>query len=87
MKSKKVKNLSSVLSGRTNEEMNSILVDLLTPAEIDDLYQRFQIIKFISEGVTHRKIAKTLGVSISKVTRGSKSFLHSKGGFKMLISR
>lgn len=67
---------------RTVREVEELLKDILTPHEIKVVAERWQIVKAISEKVPHRKIAKNLGISIAKVTRGSKALKKSHGGFK-----
>lgn len=61
--------------------MDEFLEDLLTPAEFEDINIRWQIIKLLSKRVPQRKIAGSLGVSIAKITRGSRELLNEKGGF------
>jgi len=53
--------------------MFAFLKDLLTPAELDDVVLRLQIIKMLRAGTPQREIAKKLGISIAKVTRGSRA--------------
>ena len=50
------------------------LEDLLTPAEIVTIAERIQILRMLRAGKTQRAIAQELGISITTVTRGSKSF-------------
>ncbi|MDO8483262.1 MAG: Trp family transcriptional regulator [bacterium] len=61
--------------------MDEFLEDLLTPAEFEDISIRWQIIKLLSKRVPQREIAGNLGVSIAKITRGSRELLNEKGGF------
>ncbi|MBP6945396.1 helix-turn-helix domain-containing protein [Patescibacteria group bacterium] len=67
--------------------LKSLLEDILTPAEIDDLAQRWRIIKALHKNIPQRTIASELGVSLSKVTRGSRVLLNPKGGFNTLLRR
>lgn len=61
--------------------MDGFMEDILTPAEFEDIVTRWQIIKQLSRGVPQRKIAISLGVSIAKITRGSRELLDKNGGF------
>jgi TrpR family trp operon transcriptional repressor len=45
---------------------------LLTPKEITDISSRWEIFKLLSAGVSQRKISEQLGVSLCKITRGSR---------------
>jgi len=53
--------------------MLAFLKDILTPAELDDVVLRLQIIKMLRAGTPQREIAKKLGISVAKVTRGSRA--------------
>jgi TrpR family trp operon transcriptional repressor len=46
--------------------------ELLTRAELHDLVLRWRLLKMLHEGVPQRVIAETLGVSLCKITRGSR---------------
>lgn len=61
--------------------MDGFMEDILTPAEFGEIVTRWQIIKQLSKEVPQRKIAKNLGVSIAKITRGSRELRDKKGGF------
>ncbi|PIT87586.1 MAG: transcriptional regulator [Candidatus Magasanikbacteria bacterium CG10_big_fil_rev_8_21_14_0_10_40_10] len=69
--------IKTILSIRQPELMDSFLRDILTSAEYVDVVKRLQILKRLRQGRTHRQVARELGVSISKVTRGAK-LLQSK---------
>ena len=61
-----------ILNIEDKEQLKQFLHDILTPAELRDVIRRWRIIKLLNKGLTQREIAKQLGVSISKVTRGSR---------------
>lgn len=61
---------------RTPEEIGQAFVDFLTASELRDLQARWLIFKMLDEGVTQREISRQLGVSLCKITRGSR-FLKS----------
>ncbi len=72
MNQQHLKELGGLLVGlNTREEALAMLKDLLTDSELESVAERVQILKLLSQGMPHRKISETLGVSISKVTRGS----------------
>lgn len=68
-----------LLSAQKEKEMQLLLEDLLTRAEIDDISERIRIVKALLRGKTQRDAARSLGVSISKVTRGSQLIQYGKG--------
>ena len=68
-----IKEISKIISNLKNDkEIYQVLNELLTDSEIDVLSKRWQILKMLTNGATQREIAKDLGVSLCKVTRGSK---------------
>lgn len=72
---------------RSRSEIEAILTDLLTPAEIEDISQRIRITEGLMDGKTQREVAESLEVSIAKVTRGAHALKSSRGGFSFLFSK
>jgi TrpR family trp operon transcriptional repressor len=66
---------------RDKQTLQDFLSDLLTPVERREMATRWQIVKLLSDGVTHRGVADKLNVSIATVTRGSRALQESTGGF------
>ncbi len=58
-----------------------LMEDLFTPAEINAVAMRWQVIKELKKGTSQREIADKLKVSISKITRGSRELSDPKGAF------
>ncbi len=52
--------------------MERLFDDLFTRAELHDLILRWRLMKMLQEGVPQRVIAETLGISLCKITRGSR---------------
>jgi len=77
--SQKLVDLAGVLAGiRTSEEVMEFLDGILTPTEIDEISTRLQIVKMLKRGVSQRKIAQKLGISVATVSRGSKALKQGK---------
>nr|NJM01435.1 transcriptional regulator [Desulfobacula sp.] len=54
------------------DELKHFFEDLFTPAELDDISLRWKLLKDLYEGLTQRKIADKYGISLCKITRGSR---------------
>ena len=67
--------LASISSAK---EMRRFIKELLTPGEVRDITLRWRLLEQLAEGVTQRKIAEELKISLCKITRGSK-ILKQKG--------
>lgn len=72
---------------RTPAVGHEFLQDLLTPIELDELALRWQIVKRLAAGVSHRDIAEELGVGVATVARGARMLLNPAGGFRRLLER
>ena len=53
-------------------ELEVFLSELLTPAELHDLLLRWELLELLEQGVSQRKVAAKLGISLCKITRGAK---------------
>ena len=52
--------------------MKRLFKEIFTPAEIQDVALRWRLMKMLHEGTPQREIAQRLGVSLCKITRGSR---------------
>ncbi len=87
---KEDKDLINAFSMLENEvEIKSFLRDLLTPAEIEEFSQRFQIAKLLwTTKDSYLKIAKKVGSSTTTVTRVSQwLFKESYQGYATVLAR
>ena len=69
------------------KEAQLLLKDILTPQELDSVAERWQIVKLLNKKIPQRDIASKLNISISKVTRGSRSMQYGSGGFKVFLDK
>ena len=74
-------------SVRSAKEAEVLLKDILTPQELDSVAERWQLIQMLATGVPQREISKKLGISISKITRGSRMLKYGDGGFEAFLNR
>lgn len=54
------------------EEMELFFKEIFTPGEVEDISLRWQLLKALHQGETQRSIAARHGISLCKITRGSK---------------
>jgi len=62
----------AVASVKSAEEMEHFLRELLTKAELRDITLRWELLRLLTQGMTQRKIAEDLKISLCKITRGSR---------------
>lgn len=71
--------LAELLSNiNTPEEINRFFDEILTDKEKKDILLRWELMKMLEMGIPQRTIASELGISLCKITRGSK-ILKSEG--------
>lgn len=69
----KLKEISSVLDKlKSPDDICSFLRALLTKDEIKMISSRWELSKMLEKGKSQREISKKLGLSLCKITRGSK---------------
>lgn len=64
--------LSVIASFQDIDELELFFEEILTPSELADLSLRWKLLTDLHLGMTQRKIAEKYGISLCKITRGSK---------------
>ena len=65
--------------------VEEFLYSLLTKTEADEIAKRWALVKRIAEGVPQRAIAAELGLSLCKITRGSRELKKPDSPFKRML--
>lgn len=86
-KTKSMRELSGALA-ETNDPQNILrfLNSLLTPNEIREISSRWELVKLLDQGLSQRQIAQRLGLSLCKITRGSRELKKKDSPFKHMIA-
>ena len=58
---------------------------MFTPSEMKDFASRWQLVKELDKGTTQREIAKKYGMSLCKITRGSRELKKDESAFRRLL--
>ena len=83
-----IKELSATLAAADDPELiEDFLKSILTPNEISEVSSRWELVKQIDEGISQRKIAENLGLSLCKITRGSRELKKDESSFKKMIDK
>ena len=61
-------------------QLARLLGDLLTPAEIEAIGERWLVVKALAAGLSQRAVRDSLGVSITTVSRGSRQMKYGNDG-------
>lgn len=88
MRENNLKELAEILAGINDAEMlEKLMTEILTPSEVDALVLRWELLKMLHEGFSQRETSKTLGISLCKITRGSRELKKEGSAVKMILKR
>ena len=66
--------------------IKNFLRRILTPAETANIAARWALVKALEQKIPQREIAKTLGLSLCKITRGSKEMKNPDQAFQKMLA-
>ena len=77
----------ALISLETAAECQNFLRDLCTPAELQALVDRWQVVELLEQGLTYRKIHDVTGVSVTTIGRVARFLTDGFGGYRAAIDR
>jgi len=77
--------MANALSKASPELIADFLYSLFTPSEADEIAKRWALVKEIAQGRPQRDIAKALGLSLCKITRGSRELKKEESSFRRML--
>jgi TrpR family trp operon transcriptional repressor len=63
------------------------LESILTPREREEIAGRWELVKLLNRGESQRHVAKRLGMSLCKITRGSRELKKKDSAFKAVLEQ
>jgi TrpR-related protein YerC/YecD len=78
---------TALVSLTTVEDCQNFLRDLCTPAELQALVDRWQVVELLEQGLTYRKIHDLTGVSVTTIGRVARFLTDGFGGYRAAIDR
>jgi Trp operon repressor len=85
--SSNITEMSRALAGADPQLIEDFLYCLFTPSEADEIAKRWALVKEIATGRPQREIAKDLGLSLCKITRGSRELKKENSAWKRVLAR
>lgn len=85
--SKKIDEITKTIISvsKNKKNLQSFLIDILSPAEIDDISDRIHIFRELLKNNTQREVSAKLKVSIAKVTRAAHVIKYGSGVLKKVL--
>ena len=72
---------------KSKAEVRNFMRDLCTIGELQDMTERWQVAKRLTQGIPYRKIAKETGSSTATITRVAHWLHHGMGGYSLMLQR
>ncbi len=77
----------AVMSLRDTEECRRFFRDLLTPAELQAMADRWSVVPLLNQGLAYRRINELTGVSVTTVGRIARFLSAGNGGYEIALAR
>jgi TrpR family trp operon transcriptional repressor len=77
--------MATALSRADPKLISTFLYSLFTASEADEIAKRWALVKELAKGRPQRDIAKELGLSLCKITRGSRELKKDDSSFKRVL--
>lgn len=69
------------------DDYRNFLRDLCTPAELQALVDRWQVVELLEQGLTYRRIHDLTGVSVTTIGRVARFLTDGYGGYRAAVDR
>ena len=78
---------NAIISLDSVDECRNFFKDLCTPAELQALVDRWQVVEYLEQGLPYRKIHDLTGVSVTTIGRVARFLADGFGGYRTAIER
>jgi len=78
--------LSEVLAALPDADaVKALLLDLCTPAELQAMVDRWQVVQLLQRGLSYRAISEKTGISVTTVGRVARFLALGNGGYQQAL--
>ena len=77
----------AVISLRDADECRNFFKDLCTPAELQALVDRWQVVQYLQQDLPYRQIHDITGVSVTTIGRVARFLSDGFGGYETALKR
>lgn len=79
--------LDAILALKTREELQRFFDDLCTIQEINSMAQRYEVARYLDQGLTYSAIAGITHASTATISRVNRSLLYGEEGYRLALQR
>ena len=77
----------AVLKLKSKEDCRKFFEDVCTIKELQDVSQRLEVAKLLSEKKNYQEISKLTGASTATISRVNKCLLYGKEGYQVVLEK
>ena len=77
----------ALLSLKSGDEVRSLLSDLCTIREMQDLGQRLEVARLLRRQMTYSDIAQQTGASTATISRVNRCLVYGADGYRLILDR
>ena len=77
----------ALLSLQSTQEVRQFGEDLVTPAEVEAMVDRWRVAQLVDQGYTYRDIREMTEVSVTTIGRVARFMEHGTGGYRIVLDR
>lgn len=77
----------AILSLESVDECRRFFNDLCTPAELEALIDRWNVVAYLEDGLPYRRIHELTGVSVTTIGRVARYLTGGAGGYRLALER
>jgi len=78
---------SALVALKSAREIRCFFEDLCTPAELQALVDRWQVVEYLQKDLPYRKIHDLTGVSVTTIGRVARCLTDGSGGYRTALDR
>jgi len=78
---------TAILSLQDLRECRAFFDDLCTPAELQAMKDRWNVVELLGQGLTYRQIHNETGVSVTTIGRVARCLSSGAGGYASVLDR
>ncbi len=72
---------------KNQDEALAFFTDLCTPAELEAMVDRWDVVPLLRQGIPYRTIHEQTGVSVTTITRVARCLSFGTGGYNLIADR
>ncbi len=79
--------MRTILALDSEDEAVRFFADLCTPAELEALTDRWEVVQLLDRNVPYRRIHEMTGVSTATITRVARALVYGESGYRTVLDR